>query len=99
MRTAIPVGFLPILPMDTGGDLRPPWLAVGLLWVVVIAIWVGFITTGQLPPIVIQTGHPTSLVFALDLSLVVPVLVLGAIWLWKRRPWGYVLAAIAKTIR
>jgi hypothetical protein len=24
----------------------------------------------------------------------VPFLILGAIWLWKRQPWGYVLAAI-----
>ena len=32
---------------------------------------------------------------ALDLSLLVPVFVLGAIWLWKRQPWGYVLAAMS----
>lgn len=70
------------------------FVAVGLSGVY-IAQWAGFVATGQLPPIVIQTGHPTSVVFALDLSLVVPVLALGAIWLWKRRPWGYVLAAIA----
>jgi hypothetical protein len=69
------------------------FVAVGLSGVYV-AQWVGFIATGQLPPIVIQTGHPTSVVFSLDLSLVVPVLALGAVWLWKRQPWGYVLAAI-----
>lgn len=28
------LGLLPILPMDTGGDLRPLWIAVILLWVV-----------------------------------------------------------------
>ncbi len=70
------------------------FVAVGLSGVY-IAQWVSFIVTGQLPPIVIQTGHPTSVVFALDLSLVVPVLALGAVWLWKRQPWGYVLAVIA----
>jgi hypothetical protein len=33
-------------------------------------------------------------VFALDLSLLTPFLALGAIWLWRRRPWGFALAAI-----
>jgi hypothetical protein len=27
--------------------------------------------------------------------LFVPVFVLSAIWLWKRRPWGYVLAVMS----
>jgi hypothetical protein len=53
-----------------------------------------FIATGQLPEIVIKTGHPTCVVFALDLSLVVTVLTMGAIWLWQRRLWGYALALI-----
>lgn len=53
-----------------------------------------FIATGQVPPDIIRTGHPTSVVYALDLSLLVPSLVLGAILLWQRLPWGYVLAAI-----
>jgi hypothetical protein len=67
------------------------FVACGLSFVY-IAQSLGFIMTGQLPPIVMATGHPTSVVFALDLSLLVPGLVLGAIWLWKRQPWGYVLA-------
>ncbi|MAT98257.1 MAG: hypothetical protein CL608_14025 [Anaerolineaceae bacterium] len=70
------------------------FVAAGLTTVYIIQS-VGFITTGQLPAIVAATSHPTSVVFALDLSLVVPVLILGAIWLWQRRPWGYVLAVIA----
>lgn len=68
-------------------------IAVGLT-AIYVAQSLGFIATGQLPPIVVKTGHPTSVVFALDLSLLVPVFVLGAIWLWKRQPWGYVLASI-----
>lgn len=32
------LGLLPILPMDTGGDLRPLWIAVVLLWVVAAVI-------------------------------------------------------------
>jgi hypothetical protein len=53
-----------------------------------------FVVTGQVPEIVTSTGHLTNIVFALDLSLVVPWFVLGGIWLWQRRPWGYVLATI-----
>ncbi len=69
------------------------FVAIGLT-VVYVAQCIGFIINGQLPPIVTLTGHPTSVVFALDLSPVVPWFVLGAVWLWQRRPWGYVLSAI-----
>ena len=55
---------------------------------------VAFIFTGQLPSIVTLSGHPTNVVFALDLTLLVPWLVLGALWLFKRLPWGYVIAGI-----
>jgi hypothetical protein len=53
-----------------------------------------FVFTGEVPAFITQVAHPTSVVFALDLSLVVPFLVVGAIWLWQREPWGYVLAAV-----
>lgn len=69
------------------------FVAVGLSGVYIVQS-LSFITTGQLPPIVTLTGHPTSVVFALDLSLLTPFLALGAIWLWRRRPWGFALAAI-----
>jgi hypothetical protein len=52
----------------------------------------GFIFTGQLPDIIVKSGHPTSIVFALDLTLLVPWLVLGALWLIRRKPWGFVIA-------
>lgn len=48
---------------------------------------VAFWFTGIVP-------KPPSLIFALDLSFVVPYMLLGAVLLWNRRPWGYVLAAI-----
>jgi hypothetical protein len=70
------------------------FVAVGLTTIYVIQS-LGFVVTGQLPPIIVKTGHPTSVIFALDLSLLAPVFVLGAIWLWKRKPWGYVLAAMS----
>jgi len=33
-------------------------------------------------------------VAGVDISLLASGLVIGAVWLWKRRPWGYVLATI-----
>jgi hypothetical protein len=64
---------------------------IGGLW---IAQSLSFVVTGHIPQFIVEVDHPTSIVFALDLSLVVPFLVLGAIWLWRRQPWGYALAAI-----
>lgn len=55
---------------------------------------IGFIFTRQLPAIVAISGHPTNVVFALDLTLLIPWLAVGAVWLMKRQPWGYVVAGI-----
>lgn len=61
--------------------------------VVLGGLWIfqslSYVVTGQLPQL---PGY--NLVFALDLSLLVPSLVLGAILLWKRSAWGYVLGTI-----
>jgi len=69
------------------------FVAAGLSAVYVMQS-VGFIISGQLPGIVGISGHPTSIVFALDLTLLVPWLVVGAVWLIKRRAWGYVIGGI-----
>lgn len=53
-----------------------------------------FLSTGQVPPDIVRTGHPTGVVYATDLSLLVPSMLMGAIWLWQRKPWGYVVAVI-----
>ena len=45
----------------------------------------------------LNSGKPPaapSLIYALDLSLIVPVSALAAIYLWKRKSWGYILAMI-----
>jgi hypothetical protein len=69
------------------------FVAFGLGFVY-LAQSIAFIVTGQLPAIVTITEHPTNVVFALDLILLVPWLVVGALWLMKRQPWGYVIAGI-----
>jgi hypothetical protein len=52
------------------------------------------LVTGDAPPIVAQTGHPTSPVHILDLGLVVPLMLLASRWLGRRRPWGLVAASV-----
>jgi hypothetical protein len=77
------------------------WIAGFMLFVsisltaVYTMMTIGFIATGNVPVIVERSGHPTNVVFAMDLSLVVPAFTLTGIWLWKKKPWGYVLAAIS----
>jgi len=76
------------------------WIACFMLFVAVGltvaygAMSMSFVTTGQIPEIITLTGHVTNVVFALDLSLVVPWFILAAVLLWQRRPWGYVLATL-----
>ena len=80
--------------------MRVRWIAGYMIFVatglsvIYLGQTVGFILTNTVPPIVTQSAHPTSIVFALDLTLLVPFLALGAIWLLRRKPWGYVLAGV-----
>jgi hypothetical protein len=60
-----------------------------LLWLSQI---VPFLTRGELPNMIVQAKTPTVFVYVLDLGVVVPLSLLGAWWLWQRRPWGEVLA-------
>lgn len=62
------------------------------------AMWIirslEFFTTGRVPDDITRTGHPTGIVYALDLSLVVPFILLSAVWLWRRKAWGFILATM-----
>jgi hypothetical protein len=69
------------------------FVAFGLTLIYFI-LSIAFIATGEVPDIVTRSGHITNVVFALDLTLLIPWLVLGAVWLMKRKPWGYVIAGI-----
>lgn len=76
------------------------WIAGFMVFVglsltgVYFAQYISFLTTGDLPPIIIAVDHPTNVIFALDLALVVPWLLIGGVWLWQDRPWGYIVATI-----
>lgn len=59
-----------------------------------IAVTVQSLVSGRPPAMVEATGGTTNLIAALDLSLVVSLGALAGFWLWRRRPWGYVLATV-----
>ena len=80
-------------------DARAPRRAVAVLLLTVAAVFATLWTTFSF--IYAVTGHLTlgaatlpgmHLVFALDLSLMAPSMAAGGVWLWRRKPWGYVLA-------
>jgi hypothetical protein len=76
------------------------WISAYMLFIAVFlgGMWIAqslsFVASGVVPQSIQDSGHPTGVVYALDLSLLVPGMVLGAIWLWQRRPWGYVLGVM-----
>lgn len=78
---------------------RGPTRAVAA-WMVFVALGLGGIWSAQWLVAMLRTSAPTRfdvtpdfirLVAALDLSLMVAFFVPGAVWLWRRRPWGFVL--------
>lgn len=54
----------------------------------------GAYAAGTVPEIVTRSGATTSFVHALDLGFIAPLGTIAAVLLWRRRPAGYVLAAI-----
>jgi hypothetical protein len=63
-------------------------LGLAVAWT---AQWAGWVFGGVEPAI---GEEAFTLIAAMDLSLMVPYFVLGAVLLWRRHPWGYVLGAI-----
>ncbi|HEX6337100.1 MAG TPA: hypothetical protein VFZ85_09105 [Jiangellaceae bacterium] len=69
-------------------------VALGTMWV---AAAIRFVATGELPEESSKLVVPfviTRLGHALDLSLLVPAYLLAAVLLWRRKAWGYTLAAM-----
>jgi hypothetical protein len=78
-----------------GGYLAVWATCLGGLWIVES---LRFALTGEVPAILSLVGHPqgdvTNLVAALDLSLLVVPVAVGAAWLLRRSPWGFVLGTV-----
>jgi hypothetical protein len=69
-------------------------VALGGMWVYVA---VDNAITGDVPTgsRLVETDTVVRLGMALDLTLLVPLYAVAAVLLWRRAPWGYVLAAVA----
>lgn len=77
---------------------RKPVCAVLAVCAAILALmWTGqavlFIVKGELPQLIADSGGVTNLVAVLDLTLIVPFLLLGCWWLWQARGWGVIVAA------
>lgn len=66
-------------------------IGLGLLWV---GISLSYLITDDVPPPIVDSGHPTGVVFAIDLVFLVPPMLLAALWLARRRALGWLLAGI-----
>ncbi len=94
-------------------DLSPIEERVGLLprvWIAAFALllaatlgvmWIGqsiaFVISGVVPQMITDGGGSTNLVSALDLSMIVVPLAIGATWLIESRPWGVVVLGMELT--
>lgn len=64
---------------------------LGLLWTGISA---GYLFTGEVPAPIVASGHPTGVVFAIDLVFIVPPMLMGAVALIRRRAIGWALALV-----
>ncbi len=87
------------LKRDLGEMSVRPYAAFQLLLVVLISLlWLSEILpatlTGTTPASIAEAGLPTSVIYSLDLGVIVPAFALTAYWLWNRRSWGYAFTAV-----
>jgi hypothetical protein len=90
--------------VDRFGDRTPARVVAGILGVLAAALggmWIYVAAdnaiTGNVPvgSRLVETDTIVHLGMALDLTLLVPLYGAGAVLLWRRAPWGYVLGAVA----
>jgi hypothetical protein len=72
-----------------GGSLAFIGIGLAVVWT---GMWAAHICAGRPTPF---DAEAFKIVAALDLALMVPALISGGVLLWKRRPWGYIIASLA----
>ncbi|APW99603.1 hypothetical protein CHINAEXTREME_18315 [Halobiforma lacisalsi AJ5] len=81
-----------------GLSVRPYVAFQALLAVLVAFLWLAEIVPatleGTTPVSVAEAELPTSVIYSLDLGIVLPAFVLSAYWLRQRRAWGYAFTAV-----
>jgi hypothetical protein len=87
---AVAKGFHQATPARAiGGYLLFVASGLSIVW---LAMWGAYAFAGRPTPV---EPEAFKVVAAVDLTLVVPALVVGGVQLWKRRPWGYLMATLA----
>jgi hypothetical protein len=81
-RSSTPVRLIGGYLVFVGAGLATVW----------VAMWAAFVFAGRPTPI--EPGA-FQVVAAIDLSLLVPALATGGVWLWRRHPWGFIVGAMA----
>ncbi|HSP23161.1 MAG TPA: hypothetical protein VLQ20_12640, partial [Planococcus sp. (in: firmicutes)] len=64
---------------------------LGGMW---IALSLSFVFTGQVHESISQTDHPTAVVFAVDLTLLIPSLIVSGVLLWQKNRWGPIVGSV-----
>ncbi len=72
-----------------GGALVCIGVGLAAVWIV---MWAANVFAGRPTPV---APEAFKVVAALDLAVMVPALTVGGILLWRRQPWGYVIAGMA----
>jgi hypothetical protein len=82
--------FSPTTPVRfIAGSLLLIGVGLSIVW---IGVWSAYVFADRPTPV---EPEVFKLVAALDLTLMVPALICGSVALWRRRAWGYVIAATA----
>lgn len=88
--SAIARGYRPRAPVRAVAALL---VLVGVVFATLWSVFsISYAVTGRLS-LGAATLEGMHTVFAIDLSLMVPGMVLAGVLLWRRRPWGFVMAA------
>ncbi len=64
---------------------------LGSMWII---LSLSFVFTGQVHQSILQTEHPTAVVFAVDLTLLIPSLIVSGVLLWQKKSWGPILSSV-----
>ncbi len=73
------------------GFLGVAAIGLTLMWLFDI---VSALLANELPSAIVQLGPEAAHTYVIDLGILVPSLAIAAIWLWQRRPWGYVVTGV-----
>lgn len=66
-------------------------LLVGALWLSDI---IGATFSGGTPSVLAGTGLPAPVIQSIDLAVLLPALLVTAVWLWRGRPWGLPITGV-----